>query len=158
LRRKVMISWRSLLVLSVLAAFLTACCCPLGSLLGEAEFTTGALADVPAYPGARQTTETNTIINALVAALSLVAEDSEWKHYVTSESEGVVLGWYEDTLPGYGWALTEFEDVEVEGGLFFVKATEPATTLYIGVMPDVEGGDELDIVIGRLKLAVEFEE
>jgi len=153
-----MFSWKSLLLMFVSAAVLTGCCCPLGSLLGTAELTTGDFDDVPAYPDARQTTESDMAVNTLVAIVSLISEEEEWKHYISSDPDSAILDWYTDTLPQYGWTPTEFEDIDIEGGLFFVKAAEPDTALYIGIVPDVEGGEDMHIVVGRLKLSVEFQE
>jgi hypothetical protein len=158
-----MLSWRSFLVLSALAATLTACCCPCGalidgSILGQANFTTGDFVDAPAYPGATQTTETDTAINAMIAAMTLLSEESEWKHYTTGDSPDDVLAWYEAELPTYGWFVGDFEDAQVEGALFFIKATEPNTALYLIALEDFEGGNVTHIILGRVQLPIEVEE
>ena len=107
-----MIRWESLFVLSVLGAAMTACCCsPCEALFAAAEFTAGDFPDVPAYPGATQTTETSAAINALVAAMSLIVEDSEWKHYTTDDPVSAVLDWYSEELPVYGWVEADVEEV-----------------------------------------------
>jgi hypothetical protein len=150
--------WKFLLVLPVLAVTLTACCCPLGTIFGETKFTTGDFDDVPAYPGSTQTTESNPAVSAMTTIFSLIAEEVEWKQYTTTDSETDVLTWYEGTLPSYGWIVASEEDlgdIEMEGGLVFVKADDPEVMLAVFTMPDVEGGGEMYILIGRIRISVD---
>jgi hypothetical protein len=152
--------WKFLLVLPVLAAALTACCCPLGTIFGETKFTTGDFADVPAYPGSTQTTESNPAASAMTTVFSFIAEEAEWKQYKTSDSETDVLNWYENTLPDYGWVAASGEDlgdVEMEGGLIFVNQNDPEVMLVVFVAPDLEGGGEISILIGRIRISVDEE-
>ncbi|MBW1811856.1 MAG: hypothetical protein JRI70_04700 [Deltaproteobacteria bacterium] len=147
------------LILGALAITLTACCCPCGSLVpllgSEAEFTTGDFADVPAYPGSTQTTESDPILGVMVTALSFIAEESEWKHYTTTDSDSDVLNWYGDELPGYGWSAASGEnlDVKKEGGLIFEKEEDPEVHLFILAASDIDGGDETHILIGRIRIS-----
>ena len=149
------------LILGVLAPTLTACCCPFGSfgslLGGGAEFTTGDFADVPAYPGSAQTTESDPVLGIMVTALSFIAEESEWKHYTTTDSDYDVLSWYADELPGYGWITASSEDlgVETEGGLVFENTSELDVLLFVFATPDVEGDDETHILLGRIRVSDE---
>lgn len=147
----------TLVLVLLVAATTTACCCPLGSLLGEAEFTEGDFTDVPAYPGASQTTESNTAINLMVTPISLVAEDVEWKHYTTDDAEGEILSWYQDRLPNRGWSEATAEDlgnVETEGVLIFSKDDEPDTLLVVMAVSGLEEGDSAThILIGRMTVS-----
>ncbi len=147
------------LVLSVLIAALSTCCCPLGGLIGGAEFTTGDFANVPAYPGSTQTTEANAAVSAMTMVFSLVAEEIEWKHYVTTDSESDVLDWYEDVLPDHGWSTTSGEglgDVETEGGLIFSKEDDPEVLLVIFAITGLEeGSSDTHVVVGRICIADE---
>jgi len=149
---------KSLLILTALAITLTACCCPCGSLLGRANFTAGDFPDVPAYPGATQTTQTNLAINAATSIVTLAAEDSEWKHYTTSDSDSAVLDWYAGELPQHRWVQADTEDIKVQGGLLFVKMDDPSTLLYLFTLADPQGEDKTHIVIGRAILPVEISE
>ena len=145
------------LVLSVLIAALSTCCCPLGGLIGGAEFTTGDFANVPAYPGSTQTTEANAAVSAMTMVFSFVAEEIEWKHYVTTDSESDVLDWYE--LPDYGWGTASGEDlgnVETEGGLIFSKEDDPEVLLVIFAITGLEeGSSDTHVVVGRIRIADE---
>ena len=94
----------------------------------------------------------------MIGLVSVMAQEAEWKHYRSSDSADAILGWYSDTLPGYGWATVEMEGVDVQGGLFFVRTGESGIALYVLTLPDVEGSNVTDIVVGRMRLSVEFEE
>lgn len=156
-----MTHWKLPLTLSVLVATLASCCCPLGDLLGETEFTTGDFADVPAYPGSVQITESDTAVSAMTRVFSLIAEEAEWKHYTTSDSASDVLDWYESNLPEHGWAAVSDEDLgteyESENGLFFVKANDPQVMVIVLAVPDFEGGSEVHIIIGRILVSSDEE-
>jgi hypothetical protein len=92
--------------------------------------------------------------------LLLPAEEAEWKQYKTSDSETDVLNWYENTLPDYGWVAASGEDlgdVEMEGGLIFVNQNDPEVMLVVFVAPDLEGGGEISILIGRIRISVDEE-
>lgn len=157
-----MSSWKPLVVLSVVAVLLTGCCCcPISLPFGNAEFTAGDFPNVPIYPGASQTSESNIMINAMVAGFDLLAEESEWKHYVTTDSEEQVLDWYSRTMPDYGWAGIALDstgtDVGISvGALAFVNMSEPNRPLYIVTLPDPDTG-QTHIIVGRILLPVEVE-
>lgn len=141
------------LVLSLLAAALVACCCCLNVLGGNVEFTTGDFSDVPVYPGASQTTETNSMIGTVTGIFALLARDAEWKHYTTSDPEADVLEWYSDTLPNYGWtdASGQYGTSSSEGSLAFVSEDDPSLLLVIFAGPLSDGG-VTDIIIGRMHI------
>jgi hypothetical protein len=154
-----MVNWRFLLVGSILAATLTGCCCcPCDAVLPQAEFTTGDFPDVPVYPGATLTTETDAVISAAVLATSFVVEEGEWKHYISTDSSGAILDWYAGVLPDYGWLLADIEDVNIENGLVFASVREPSMALLLFTLPDLEGGDRTHLVVGRVRIPIQIEE
>lgn len=157
-----MSSWKPLFVLAVVAVLLTGCCCcPVTLPFGNVEFTTGDFPNVPIYPGASQTTESNILINAMVAGFNVLAEESEWKHYLTADSEEQVLNWYSRTMPDYGWVGIALDstgaDVGVSvGALAFANINEPNRPLYIVTLPDPDIG-QTHIIIGRILLPIEVQ-
>jgi len=142
---------KSMLILGLLAVTLSTCCCPCSScaslLGGKGEFTTGDFADAPPYPGSTQTTESDPVLGMVPATISIIAEEAEWKHYITTDSDADVLEWYEEELPAHGWNSTS-----AEGGLTFEKEGDPNELLFIFAAPDSGGSDETHILIGRLSL------
>lgn len=147
-----------LLVLLALAVTLTGCCCPFdfSSLLGETEFTAGNFPDVPVYPGATQSTESDTVLSAMTAVFSLITSEEEWKHYVTSDSDISVLDWYQDRLPGQNWVEASSEELgttDTEGTLMFTKSNDSNLFLVIFAISGIDtSSSDTDIVIGRLRV------
>ncbi len=144
-----------------LVAFVTiaACCCSgLGGLLGGAEFTTGDFADVPAYPGSTQTTDTISGVETMLGVFNLIGE-SEWKHYKTPDSESDILDWYEKVLPTHGWEEASAEDMgttSYENSAVYAKEVgSDSVMLFVMVLPDVDDTGDNHIVIGRIALETE---
>lgn len=142
------------LILGLLAATLTGCCCPLEMLFGETEFTTGDFSDAPAYPGSTQSTETNEAIDLLTGFSSIVSSEAEWKHYTTGDSESDVLDWYKDRLPTYGWEEASAEQVgtQSENTLVFTNEDEPNMMLVVIAVSGIDETDDTHIIIGRLTI------
>jgi len=141
-------------LLGVLAAALSGCCCPLDMLISETEFTSGDFADVPAYPGSSQSTESDAAIDAMTTVMNLVADEAEWKHYITSDGERDIADWYEDNLPSHGWlAYTgdAVDDADMGSTLLFQKEGDADVLLVLFVLPDEDGDSH--IIIGRLAVA-----
>ncbi len=150
--------WKLPLSVGTLVMTFAVCCCSsLGALTGQTEFTTGDFADVPAYPGATQSTESDQALSTMTKVFALVAEETEWKHYVTRGSPDDVVDWYEDTLPDYGWvtASAETGGVQTENALFFAKEDDPNVMLVIFAVPNSQDSNKTDIVIGRVRISSE---
>jgi hypothetical protein len=145
------------LVLSAITiALIAACCCSglggLSGLLGGVEFTTGDLADVPAYPGSSQTTDSIEGVDEALGFFNVIPGEKEWKHYTTTDSESDVLDWYADVLPDEGWVESS-EDVgdSGENGATYTKVEgSNSVMLFVMVVPDTE----THIVIGRITIVV----
>ena len=129
----------------------------LGGAIGGVKFTTDDFADVPAYPDATQTTESNTTLNTMTMFFKFIPGTGEWKHYVTSDSESDVLDWYAEELPEQGWGEVTEEDMpeiqtQSENGVFYFKDD---TMLVIFAASGIDDGDDTHILIGRIKLEEE---
>lgn len=162
-----MFSWRTLLVLAALMAALVACQ-PMSThidnetfnLTDDVTFTAGDFGDVPAYPAAGQTTETDPTLNAIVRIVSLAAAESEWKHYVSGDDHAAVIDWYVATLPDEGWRTAETEVVQIVvagDDCVFVRRDDPTAMLHILALSNPGGTGETEILVGRLR-ALEDEE
>ncbi len=150
--------WKLPLVIGALVITLAACCCSsLGGLLGETEFTAGDFADVPVYPGATQSTESDRVLSTMTQVLALVAQEAEWKHYITTASADDVMDWYEDTLSDYGWVTASLEgaNVQAQNTLIYAREDDPNVMLAIFVVPNSEDSSKVDILIGRLRISSE---
>lgn len=134
------------LAVAVLVLALSCCCC-LGTLFGEPEFTTGNFSDVPSYPDALQTTDSNALYDSLLAPFEVFGE-VEWKHYTTIDSEHEVLVWYEETLPEYGWSLHESTQTN---GLTFMKVDDDLVMLAVLATDSLDlDSNDTHILVGRI--------
>lgn len=150
--------WKLPLITGMLVITMAACCCSsLGGLMGQTEFTTGDFADVPAYPDATQSTESDRVISTMTRVFALAAQEAKWKHYVTTDSPDDVVDWYKDVLPDYGWVTASMEgtNVQAQNALICTKADDPGVMLVIFVTPNSEDSRKADIVIGRMHVSSE---
>lgn len=148
--------WRLPLIVGGVVLAVAACCCgSLGGLMGQTEFTTGDFADVPAYPGATQSTEADQTLSTMTKVFALVGQDAEWKYYVTTGSADEVMDWYADTLPDYDWVTASMEgtNVQTQNTLIYAKADDPGVMLVIFVVPNSEDSSQVDILIGRMRVS-----
>ena len=150
--------WKLPLSIGALVITLAACCCSsLSGLMGQTEFTTGDFADVPAYPDATQSTESDRVISMMIKVFALAGQEAEWKHYVTTDSPDDVMDWYADALPDYGWVKASMEgtNVQTQNALIYTKADDPDVMLVVFVIPNSEESSKADIVIGRMRVSSE---
>jgi hypothetical protein len=146
--------WKMPLVIGALVITVAACCCgSLGALTGQTEFTTGDFADVPAYPGSTQTTESDQAINTMTRLFALVAQEAEWKHYVTTDAQSDVVDWYKNALPDYGWTTASNTSIPTQNGLVYVREDDSSVMLAIFVLPNSQDSSKTDIIVGRVRVS-----
>ena len=147
------------LALVAFATIVACCCSGIGGLLGGIEFTTGDFADVPAYPGSTQTTESISEIEAMLGFFNLIPGDATWKHYTTTDSESDVLDWYEKKLPTHGWEEGSAEEYggtsSSENTLIYGKEAGDDTVMLIIMSLDIGDDGDNHIIIGRIEIETE---
>lgn len=148
--------WKLPLIVGTWIITLAACCCSsMGGLTGQTEFTTGDFGDVPAYPGASQSTEADQALSMMTKVFALVAQEAEWKHYVTTDSPDDAMSWYRDVLSDYGWETASMEGVQTQNALIFAKEDDPNVILAVFAVPNSQDSNKTDIVIGRMRVSSE---